>query len=144
MCPGIDCDSPPLEVKASDLEKVHALEQGAEVKMAYRLTDRVLHPNSVERVNVQLAASVSHETTVAALQFYGQQAQHQGFNQTAEFLQMIRTWFNIINVKSPWAHVKRNDSTLKPISSDDQQGIACIEKFGKMMSTWLSQPERWR
>ena len=104
--------------------------------MAYRLTDRILHPSSVERVNVQLAASATHETTVAALRFYGQQPEHDGFMQTAEFLHIIRSWFNIVNVKlkSPLAHIRRKEPTLTPISKDNVDGLAYIEKFGEMMT----------
>ena len=110
--------------------------------MAYRLTDKVLHPTSIERVNVQLAIAATHETTIAALRFYGQQEQYSAFNQTAEFLHYVRTWFDIVNVKSPWKHVRRNNGMLQPISNTNQESLAYIEKFGNMMLNWEKQTKK--
>lgn len=43
-----------LHVHFSHLEQEYKMVYGAHAKMTYRLSDRVLHPSSVERVNVQL------------------------------------------------------------------------------------------
>ncbi|KAF0293045.1 hypothetical protein FJT64_000977 [Amphibalanus amphitrite] len=138
-CPPLDAGGPPLDVHLSRLEKVHSIEYSSDAKMAYRLTDKVLHPTSIERVNVQLAVAATHETTIAALRYYGQHAEYGSLNGTAEFLHQVRRWFDIVNVKSPGKHVRRNDSTLQPISTGDEKGLAYIEKFGKMMLRWEAQ-----
>ena len=109
--------------------------------MAYRLTDKVLHPTSIERVNVQLAIAATHETTIAALQFYGKQDQYSAFSQTTEFLHHIRTWFDIVNVKAPWKNIGRNNEMMQPISNANQENLAYIEKLENIMS-WEKQPNK--
>ena len=141
-CPALDEAGTPLDVNISHLEKIHAMEYSSQAKMAYRLTDKVLHPTSIERVNVQLAIAATHETTIAALRFYGQQEQYSAFNQTAEFLHYVRTWFDIVNVKSPWKRVRRNNGMLQPISNTNQESLAYIEKFGNMMLNWEKQTKK--
>ena len=48
----------------SAIWKLHSIEYSSETKMTYRLTltDKVLHPTSIERVNVQLAIAATHKT----------------------------------------------------------------------------------
>ena len=75
-CPPMPGTETPLHADSKHLEQVHLMELGGEVKMAHRLTDRVLHPTSVERVNVRLAMAATHESTVAALRFYSQRDGH--------------------------------------------------------------------
>ena len=124
LCPPLTASGMPLQVHFSHLEQVHKLEYGAPAKMAHRLTDRVLHPSSVERVNVQLAVAATHESTIPALKFFGQRKELTAFNSTAEFLQIVRTWFNIANVKSPFTYNKQNAPILKPISVESMEGLA--------------------
>ena len=141
-CPPVSEDGTPLDVNISHLEKVYSLECYSQAKMAYRLTDKVLHPTSIERVNVQLAIAATHESTIAALRFYGQQEMYKTFNQTAEFLQDVRKWFDIVNVKSPWKHVGRNDKMLQPITAANQEGLTFLQEFGTMMSAWENQTKK--
>ena len=129
-CPSLSDAETNLHVQFNHLLQVHNMEQGKEVKMAYRLTDKVLHPSTIERVNVQLAVSATHETTIAALDYYGQKEERSGFKETAEFLRSIRKWFDIVNVKTPTAYLKLNDNTRKPVTKEWRDGIEYLEKFG--------------
>ncbi|KAF0301475.1 hypothetical protein FJT64_003101 [Amphibalanus amphitrite] len=95
------CTLPGLETTVQaqfkHLQKLHKLEMGEEIKMAFKLTDRVLNPTSIERVNVQLAVAANHESTVAALRYYSQNDAYRDFGQTADFLEMLRRWFSVVN-----------------------------------------------
>ncbi|KAF0298228.1 hypothetical protein FJT64_004479 [Amphibalanus amphitrite] len=102
--------------------------------MAYRLSDKVLNPTSIERVNVKLADSATHETTIAGLMVYSKEPGCDGFADTAEFLKIVRTWFNIVNVKSPYKHVAKRDDLLKPICLENEDGLKYLEKFGSISS----------
>lgn len=140
LCPPFEETGAALTVKACHLEKLHRMEFGSPVKMAYRLSDKVLNPTSVERVNVKLADSATHETTIAGLMVYSKEPGCDGFADTAEFLKIVRTWFNIVNVKSPYKHVAKRDDLLKPICLENEDGLKYLEKFGALMEDWDRQP----
>ena len=111
----------------------------ARVKMAYRLTDRVLNSTSIERVNVQLAVAATHESTVAALRFYSQRDEYRDFGQTANFLEMLKKWFSIVNVKTAYTHVRLHDSIRAPPSREERCGLDFLTAFGTMLQTWLDR-----
>ena len=71
LCPSFQESGLSLHVHHIHLVQLYNIEYGNEAKMAYKLTDRVLHPSIIERRNVQLAISAMHETTIAALEYYG-------------------------------------------------------------------------
>ena len=99
----------------------------------------MLHPTNFERVNVQLADSATHETTVAALNYYAQSDQHKDFTETAKFLGLVRGWFNIVNVKPASVHVNLNDPLRKPATKEKKEGLRFLLKFGEMLQTWLER-----
>ena len=100
--------------------------------MAYKLTDRVLHPSIIARINVQLAISTMHETTIAALKYYGGKDEHKAFKDTAEFLKLVLKWFDVVNVKSPFIHKKLSDSSRKPVTRDCKDRLT----YYKDLSLW--------
>ena len=118
------------------LQQLYKMEMGQDIKMAYRLTDRVIYPTSVERVNVQLAVAATHESTVAALRFYSQKEEHRDFGHTADFLEMLRKWFSIVNVKTAYTHVRLHDSIRAPPSSEERCGLNFLINFEKMLKAW--------
>ena len=109
---------------------------GQEAKMAHRLTDKVLSPTNIERVNVQLAVSAMHETTIAALEYYGQNKEYSTFNETAEYLRHIRRWFDTVNVKSASTYKRLNDNARKPITKEDRSGLIYLKEFEDVMRRW--------
>ena len=136
ICPPFPGTQTPMKAEFSHLLKLHQMEQGTVVKMAYRLTDRVLHPTSLERVNVQLAMSAMHETTLAALRFYGQKEEYSHFSQTAEFLDLLRRWFATVNVRSSYTHVRLRDPARKPVRSDEKESLTFLSSFADMLRCW--------
>ena len=137
VCPPFPGSEAPMNAMLTHLVQVFNMEQGAEAKMAFKLTDKVIHPTNFERVNVQLAISATHETTTAALDYFGQQDKHSAFKQTAEFLRLMRKWFDVVNVKSASVNSRLNDPIRKPITNEEKGGLDFLEKFSQMMATWL-------
>jgi len=74
----------------SHLEDLFNLELGKPVKMAHKLSDKVLHPSNIECTNVQLADSLFHDSTISALKFYAHEpCGEKSWEDTAYFLQLI-------------------------------------------------------
>ena len=85
-------DPPPLKVNFDHLIELHNMERGHPGKLAYKLTDKVLRPSALERVNVGLAAAAIHETTSKAHRHFTEHkpAECAVFQDTAEFLELVR------------------------------------------------------
>ena len=82
------------------------------------MNEKVLNPSALEKVNVQLANSVFHESTIAALFYYADHG-YPEFAGTAGYLKMVRTWFNLLNVKSKYFGKNVNDLSRCPITEED-------------------------
>ena len=63
------------------------------LKIAHCLTETVLRPKAIEKVNVKLALSVFHESTVNALKYFG-------CNNTASCVELFLKFWSIINVSN--------------------------------------------
>ena len=69
------------------------------IKLAHKLNDKVLNPCVLEKTNVKLADSLFHSSTINALIYYSSHG-YPEFNYTADFLTIVRNWFNMMNVQT--------------------------------------------
>ena len=61
----------PLTASLADVETVYNNECGKPLRIAHKLSETVLRPKSIEKVNENLALSLLHESTINALKHYG-------------------------------------------------------------------------
>ena len=59
-----------LQANFSHVKQLYALELGKPIKMAHRLSDKVLNPATIERTDVSLANACFHESTIHGLKYY--------------------------------------------------------------------------
>lgn len=116
------------------------MERGHPGKLAYKLTDKVLNPSALERVDVRLAAAATHETTCKALRHF---AEHRpdckDFVDTAEFLELVRRYFNTCNVKSQYMAPRYNDKNrvaLRLGCEASEVSLKFLSEFGGFMRSW--------
>ena len=99
-----------------------------------------MKPSAFERVNVGLAASATHETTCQALRHFSQHKPNcDEFLDTAEFLETVRRWFNICNVKSDFMSHRLNDKdrvALRSNCDDTERSLKFLNEFGNSMRNW--------
>ena len=89
-------------------KKLYSAELGNLIKIAYKLTDKVINPHSIERLNVKIADSLFHESTVNGLNYYLENGYPQIMG-TANFLSIVRKWWESFNVHSKFmGTAKRN------------------------------------
>ena len=55
-----------IEANFTDMKIIYAMELGKPGKMSHKLNEKVLNPAVIERVNVKLADSVFHSSTIKA------------------------------------------------------------------------------
>ena len=104
------------------IEELYKLELGQPVKIAYKLTNKVLHPQPIEKTKVELADRLFHESTINALDYYSENGFPQ-YKTTADGLRLIRTFWDTVNVKNPKMGKYKRDPVREPITKDDLGGI---------------------
>ncbi|XP_059098007.1 uncharacterized protein LOC131892234 [Tigriopus californicus] len=127
--------------KFSHLEELYQVECGKPLKMAYKLSETCLHPSSLERTNVKFADAIFHESTVGALRFYGM-LDKPAWLSTAAFLEIIRRWFDIVNVKTMSKGYKKKSEFMMPVSKTTQHQLQYLKKFADWLEVWGNMSEK--
>ena len=96
----------------------------------------MLDPSTLEKTNVQLANSFFHESTINALRYYANHG-HPEFKGTADVLQIIRNWFNTVNVRSEFEGQRTRDPHRNPVKKDNPEPT---KSFLKKFLSWV---QRW-
>ena len=84
----------PLAANFSDVVAVYDEECHKCLRIAHKLSETVLNPKTIEKVNARLALSVLHESTISALKHYG-------YTDTAAALELFLKFWKVLNVPSP-------------------------------------------
>ena len=119
----------PLTASFADIEKVYNLECQKPLRIAHRLTETVLKPNSIETVNVKLALAVFHESTVIGLKEYG-------FHETASAIDLFLKLWNILNVSTSEIGKHKRDISRDPVRSTADWKLKFLTDFGHYVSFW--------
>ena len=107
------------------------------MKRAHKLTEKVLHPPSIEKTNVKLADACFHESTIDALKYYAPRG-YPEFSETAKVFKIIRNWFNSVNIKSPYDGQRTIDPHREKI---DEKTIDCSLLYFEKFNAWV---EKWK
>ena len=118
-----------ITAKFSDIETVYEKECQMPLRIAHRLTETVLNPKSIEKVNVKLALAIFHESTVHALKHYG-------FNETAAFLELILKLWSILNVSNPELGKRKRNVICDPVTSPSDWKLEFLLNFGECIGFW--------
>ena len=119
----------PLTASFADIEKVYNLECQKPLRIAHRLTETVLKPNSIEKVNVKFALAVFHESTVIGLKEYG-------FHETASAIDLFLKLWNILNVSTSEIGKHKRDISRDPVRSTADWKLKFLTDFGHYVSFW--------
>ena len=117
--PSMHCLVPaPLTASLADVETVHNNECGKPLRIAHKLSETVLRPKSIEKVNVNLALSLLHESTIAAV------------------LELFAKLWSIFNVSSPTIRKRKQDILRDPVKSPHDWKLEFLLDFGKYATFW--------
>ena len=133
ICPEF-CDNQ-MNANFQHIKDLYNLECGKPVKIAFRLNDRCLNPQPIERVNVDLAARVFDESTVNALKWYSQNG-YPEWSSTANFVSLIRKWWLKANVRTITAAQQKGDSDREAISLDNLNQLEFFQEFKEFVENW--------
>lgn len=103
------------------------------MKIAYKLNTKAYRMNNFEKQNVQSVVNVIHESTCAGLRSI---ENREDMKNCANFLELIRNWFNANNVKSIEKDRNRRDRYSAPIYSADDHSIKFMIQFLEFLNRW--------
>ncbi len=117
------------------LNDLYSHETTKPIKLAPRLTTRVLNPGSIDKTNVQLSMAIIHESTIGALRAYSDN-DGKPWRSTAEFLQLLRDLWNVLNAHSPDAGRHKRDLTKDPVRSVEDWKLKFLSDFSSFFTLW--------
>lgn len=126
------------------LKEMHAAEKSSILKYGYNLNLKTLYPSSMERQNVKLALNVFDRRTVSALRLYGPQKSLSNWSSTALFIEHICTWWDVVNVKTPWKGVRLRNDFQKPVTHSNCKQIEFLSTFLCWLEQWEKFPKEAR
>ena len=83
--------------------------------------------------------AATHESTVTALRYFGQRDEHRAFSGTADFLELLRHWFSVVNVKTAYTHIRVRELIKTPPSNEERDGLNFLSAFKEMLQVWLER-----
>ena len=125
---------PEMKPDFGHIKKIYEMEYGKSVKYAYKLNDKCLASQPIERCNVNLANAIFHESTINALEVYS--SQYPDFQHTANFLKTIRKWWNIVNTNDVNLGKRKRDSSRDSISLENFTNAHFLSDFADWLENW--------
>ncbi|GBM25061.1 hypothetical protein AVEN_96647-1 [Araneus ventricosus] len=114
----------------SSVRKLYDLECSSLLKFGYGLTRKALWPTNLERQNVKLALKLFSTYVVRALNELVEKYNLECYEQTAKFINIISTWWDIVNVKTPDnGKFKRNPIREPLTSSPSDPGLMFLKQL---------------
>jgi len=123
------------QAEFSHIEELFHIECGKPIRMAFKLSEKVLHPTNIEKTNVRLADALFHDSTIAALEFYASTQQEKWWS-TVKFLKLIRKWWNIVNVKSGTKGFHKRNESMLAVTKNVQQNLNFLKTFSEWLTNW--------
>uniref|UniRef100_A0A1B6CRV3 THAP-type domain-containing protein n=1 Tax=Clastoptera arizonana TaxID=38151 RepID=A0A1B6CRV3_9HEMI len=121
----------------SAIKTLYYLEHDKLLKFGYSLSLKSLFPSNLERQNVKLVLKVFNSFVKEALTNFGSSIQ--GSAETADFLDIIITWWKIVNVKTPLKGKRLRDIYQEPIVSAktvEDPKLEFLQHFLNWLQVW--------
>ena len=82
------------------IKELHRIESKSLVTYAYRLSAKALQTSNLERKNVKLVLQIFNSYVSHALRELSENYEIPHYLDTAAFIEIVTTWWNIVNVKT--------------------------------------------
>lgn len=126
----------PFTADFNHIQDLYMLESDKPVKVAHKLKKACFNPSSIEKTSVKFASAVFHESTHTALIQYSSSQNRSAWVQTAVFLQLFATMWNVVNVKSSNKGQRKRDEAAKPVTSPSDWKLKFLEDFSGYLRMW--------
>lgn len=116
-------------------EELYEKEKNSLVKYGHLLCYKALYPTNIQKQNVSLALRIFNDKNIAALKLGLEN--NQMTHETCKFVEIISTWWKMVNVQSAFEGLRFNDPYREPVRDGNSLQI----NFFKKISLWL---QFWR
>ena len=83
-----------------------------------------------------MADALFHDSTIAALKFYANENGWSDWFDTTEFLQQIRLWWDMANVKNPSIGIRKRQESKKAVTISKLDTIIFMDEFLLWLKAW--------
>lgn len=136
-------ESTVLKASFAHLKKLYCEEKASAVKLAPALNQKSISPTSTEKQNVKLMLKVFDCRNITALDHYEKSWQTDTTG-TREFLKIIISLWNIVNVKHPLKHIRLRNEDCRCIRSVDDENIHFIRSVIRWLQAWQAMQVKVR
>ena len=126
----------PMESFAS-LRYLHDAECDSLVKFTHQLSFKAFNPSTFERQNVKLALQVFNNFTAQALTFLGEKTMIPYYENTSTFINIITTWWQVVNVKTPLKGKRLQNVNKEPMTKNEKNCES--SKYLQYFVNWLNK-----
>lgn len=123
------------------IREVYKLETEKLLKFGYGLSLKALWPSTFERQNVKLVTQIFNDNVENSLLELGQSNNIENYEDTAKFINIIKRWWDVVNVKTPLKGLRLRNEMQKPLTDDenDERRIF-LNKLYMWLEAWESLP----
>ncbi|KAF2885617.1 hypothetical protein ILUMI_20559 [Ignelater luminosus] len=118
------------------LKEMHASESTSLLKNGFNLSLKTLCPSNLERQNVRLAVNIFNSSISIALKELGPRKHFKNWEGTANFIEIISRWWDIVNVKTPLKGQRLRNVFQEPITLTSIHIISFLKTFLSWLSKW--------
>ena len=123
------------------LQELHKLESELLLKYSYRLSMKALRPSSFEKQNVNLVLKIFNEYVIQALFKVAKEMNSLLYCNAATFIEIILTWWSIVNVSLPYKGRRLNNKYCTPLTTDEGDvKFIFLNNFCNWLDIWESIP----
>ena len=117
------------------IEDLYNVESAMSLRLAHKLSERVLNPTSIQRTSAKLAMSIFHDSTVAALKYYVNKG-HEDWRSTSCFVSYVCDLIKILNIRTSSVGLRRNDPLKLPLCSTLDERLNSLSTFADFFRDW--------
>ena len=128
-----DCEFPNANFK--HIEELYNLESSLSLRLAHKLSERVLNPTTIQRTSAKLAMSLFHDSSVAALKFYVNNG-HEDWSSTSSFVSYVCDIIKILNIRTSSVGLRRNDPLKLPLECSSDHRLDSLSSFADFIRDW--------
>jgi hypothetical protein len=123
------------------IREVYNIETEKLLKFGYGLSLKALWPSTFERQNVKLVTQIFNDNVENNLLELGPSNNIRNYEDTARFINIIKRWWEVVNVKTPLKGLRLRNEMQKPLTihENDERRIF-LEKVFSWLEAWESIP----
>ena len=121
----------------NSLIKLHEIESTKNLKYGHNLSLKALFPSSFEKQSVPLALKIFNRSVAEGLKIFGSETKIEHSDDTAHYIKLICTWWDVVNVKWVYKGKRLNNIYQEPLTnSEGDERMKFLNSFLDWLESW--------